>query len=96
MVIIRPLDKYLSINSMEKNLEEECFVVLPPKLKSLNKHIKIVKQIKDEIIDEIILLIKKNSPKRKQFLKEQELKECDEHLSELLIKKQSLLLEILQ
>jgi len=89
---MRPLDKYLSntpngsYNKINDNVnEEKC---IKKQLNKINKIIDNKKEIRDNLIEELIKLIRSNSSKHKQFLKEKELEEIESVISDcVLVKK---------
>jgi len=98
--MIRPLDKYLSskpngnYDSISSQMKKhKCSIT---KIDDINNMIQIKKVERDSLIEELITLIKKNSSKHNQFLKETEIKATESYLSDCLIIKRKILLNSLE
>jgi len=95
----RPLEKYLSNKpngSYEKTKEEmgniKCW---EKKVNKINEYISTAKVERDSLIDDLIGLIKSNSSKHKQFLKEEEIKAIESYISDCFLIKRKILLKTL-
>ncbi len=93
----RPLDYYLSSKpngSYEKIADEikneKCWI---KKIELINLKLNKEKDKRDSLIEELIILIKSNSSKHKQFLKEQEIKATESYISDCFIIKRKILLK---
>jgi len=89
---MRPLDKYLSntpngsYNKINDDMNKE--ICTKKQLTKINKIIDNEKEIRDNLIEELIKLIRSNSSKHKQFLKEKELEAVESIISDCyLVKK---------
>ena len=94
---VRPLDKYMSNtpNGSYNKIEMDMRIIdcWDKKLYSINKIINDNKEIRNKLIDELIILIRGNSAKHKQFIKEMEIKTIETYLSDCFIIKKKIILK---
>ena len=90
----RPLDKYLSSTSPTTSAPQidTKDIKFKAKLSNLNLKIKKQKEYKYCLLDDLILLVKSNASKHKQFIKECELGVATKVLDKLYVSKKELLL----
>ena len=93
---MRPLDKYLtntpngSYEKLNNDMKEhKCKM---KKLEKINEIIKIKINKRNILIDELIVLLKSNSSKHKQFVKEKEIETIESFLSDSYLVKKKIIL----
>ena len=92
----RPLDKYISLTSPQTSDDElEITTCTQHKLKLLNISIEKRKKNRNHLIDTLIDYITANASTKKKYELELKIKEISEELEILFIKKQEILLYIL-
>ena len=90
----RPLEKYFKSDDEDYTIKTETPIchILQNKLNKINCKIKKTKNKINVKTDELINLIKGNSSKHKQFLKQNEINDVHIHLESLFKEKKTLIL----